>query len=418
MKVQEIKIKEFKAIKDLQLAVNGNDVIIHGKNGLGKSTVMQFIEIALGNTNNIPPNFLGEGEVVTHIDGKQFTFKVKTKDGKPVVTVVSPDGLEDKRKGTLQTIVGAIGFDINKFVEQSKSVSGRKEQIESIKKFWNEESKQDLARYENDVNCKYEERTGLSKDLKNIEGTIKTHPLYTYPEKEIRAIKKIDTSTVFADLGKAQEHNKNITEVNTRKNERINQIQKELADVKELEEKIEKLKESILAAEEKNVKADKFLSENTIISVSVFEEQINSSSEQNKKYDAAQELIAHYAKKESLTESVGELTAQIESGRQMIADAIKDNTILDGLGFDNDQLLYNSIPVNPSSLSTSEIMELGYKLKVLENPNIPICLEGLESFDEDKFNALLEFGKKNDIQIFGEQVERGAKELRFEIIGV
>lgn len=417
MKIQQVKIKEFKKIKDFEQDFNGQSVLICGENTLGKSTIMQFIEIALGKQTNIPPNALGKGEVVTLKDGKQFTFQVKFKDGKPVVTVISPEGLKDNRKDTLETICGAYSFDIFKFVEQSKTTAGRKEQIETIKGFLPEEIRKDLSKYETDVKCKYEERTELSKDLKDIEGTIKTHPLYNYQNK-LEDYKAVDISSVFEELQLAQAKNKQIIEVESRILHRNSQISEHNSEIKELEAKIEKVKETILEKEKLNVDAANFLQSNKATDTTGFEEKIKSANEINAKANQAAELKNHLAKKTTLENNVGELGVQIEVGRQLIADTIRDMDIIEGLTFDNETLLLNGTPVNPSSLSTSEIMVLGYKLKHIENPDAPFFLEGLESFGEDKFKELIEFSKKYNVQFFGEQVERGTKEIRFELISI
>lgn len=415
MKVQQVKIKKFKKIEDFEQNFNGQNVIIYGENTLGKSTIMQFIEIALGKSTNVPPNALGEGEVVTLKDGKQFTLQVKFKDGKPVVTVISPDGLKDNRKGTLEMICGAMSFDIYKFVEQSKTTAGRKEQIETIKSFLPEEIRQDLSKYETDVKCKYEERTELSKDLKATEGTIKTHPLYNLQNK-LDEFKSVDVSSVFTDLQFAQEKNKKIAEVESRITHRNSQIAEHQAKIKELEAAIEKEVANINEKLELNKQASEFLKNNKVNDTSIFEDKIKSANEINATASQAADLKKHLTKKAELEENIGELTVQIEVGRQLIADTIRDMDIIDGLTFNDETLLLNGVPVNPSSLSTSEIMELGYRLKNIENPEAPLFLEGLESFGEEKLAELIEFSKKYDVQFIGEQVERGNKQIRFELM--
>ena|ERR1700751_346922 len=418
MKIQQVNIKKFKKIEDFEMNFNGQNVIICGKNELGKSSIMQFIGIALGDQTNIPPNALGEGEVVTTKGGKKFTFKVELKDGKPKVTV-EIEGLRDSRKGTLEMICGAMGFNIYEFVEQSKSVAGRKKQIETIKSFLPEETRNDLAKYEADILAKYEERTGLNKDLKNILGTIQTHPLFNLTEKELKSLQKTDVATVFESLKKIEEENKKVIEVETRLKSREQEIVEHSAEIKELEEKIEKLKETVLEKESLNVKANEWLKSNSIKDTSEFQNQIQEANITNDKYTRSQELIGMYSKKSTLEEQVGELTAQIESGREAISEAVKEcANIIEGLSFDNDGLLLNGIPVSPSSLSTSQIMKLGYRLHVLKNPESPIFLEGMESFDKDKLRELFEFAKQEDVQIIGEKVEIDTNEIRFELIPI
>lgn len=419
IKVQEVRIVEFQGIKDFEQHFNGQPVILYGENTIGKSRIMRFIQIALGKQTDIPPSLIsGEGEVITTKSGEKLTFKVKFKAGKPVVTVVNESGMQDQRKGTLEHICGAMGFDIFEFVEQSKSNAGRKKQIETIKGFLPPETQNDLARYEADVKAKFEERTNFSRDLKNLEGAIKSHPLYneSYANK-LDDFKQTDITSVFAQLQSAEKSNNRIIEVETRRKSRANEISEHEVEVKELEAKLEKLKESILVKEKQNIDADAFLKSNSKTDTSIFEDQIKTANETNEKYKAAQDLKKKMADAVTLQDNIGELMVQIESGREMIKVAVQEcTTIIDGLSFDDETLLLNGVPVNPSSLSTSEIMELGYRLKQIENPHAPLFIEGLESFGEEKMQALIEFSKTQNIQFFGEQVERGTKQIRFELI--
>ena len=62
MKVQQVKIKEFKALKDINVEVNGHHLLVMGDNGVGKSSFIQLLEIAMGRQNNLPINAKGEAE--------------------------------------------------------------------------------------------------------------------------------------------------------------------------------------------------------------------------------------------------------------------------------------------------------------------------------------------------------------------
>jgi predicted ATPase len=66
MKIQRVKIKEFKKLKDIDLKIDGQNIWIKGENGMGKSTLMQFIEAALGwhELNTILKQSLKTGQVL------------------------------------------------------------------------------------------------------------------------------------------------------------------------------------------------------------------------------------------------------------------------------------------------------------------------------------------------------------------
>ena len=112
------------------------------------------------------------------------------------------------------------------------------------------------------------------------------------------------------------------------------------------------------------------------------------------------------------------MTETIESERQMIKDAIRDmEGPIQGLAFDEDQLLYNNIPVHPSSLSKSEIKKLGIRLKIAENPDLPLFIHEAECMDEDSLKEIQDLADECGLQMFAEEVQRGgSKELQIEIV--
>ena len=87
---------------------------------------------------------------------------------------------------------------------------------------------------------------------------------------------------------------------------------------------------------------------------------------------------------------------------------------IEGLTYDNDVLVWNGIPVSVDSLSTSEIIELGVRMKIAENPELGMLfIERMESVGTERFNLILDIANKLGWQIIGEHVERG-KNLHFE----
>lgn len=406
--IKKVQIKEFKVIKDFDESFDNNIILLRGDNGVGKSSIIQFIEIALGKQKNIPPNATGEGEVIADFKGNQYLFQVTFKDGKPIVTITAPDGMKDNRKSTLAAIVGAIDFDIDKFVEQSKSISGRKEQIETYKKFLNKEIVAQIERYEQNVAINYEQRTIANRELKAVQGTIDLHPM----RGENLEIEPVDVSEVFQKQKEANEHNNKITVAEDALVSYINERAK-------IEDEITELMVKAKGVEERIEKGKKFMLQNQLIDVTEFETKLQNANEINSKVQTAKELKAKLAEKEKLTNDIGEMTALIDSTRQTIQDAIRDmDSPIEGLGFDSDQLLYNGIPVNPDSLSKSEIMELGIKLKIAENPGAGVLFiqEG-ESIGAKRMEDIKAIASKNGFQIIMEQVERGNEKLIVELVG-
>lgn len=417
MKIQHVNIKKFKCVEDLDTNVNGSHILLMGDNGVGKSSVIQFIEIAFGKTTNIPVNFEADGYVITDKDGKEFTFKVSSKEGKPVVTITSPEGLRDNRKGTLAGIIGAIDFDIDEFVELSKTKAGQKKQVEIFKAFLPEEIRKDLVIWERNIACNMEDRTELNRKLKETDGAIKSHPLF---KVDLSTIKAIDVQAVSDELNVIRAKNKKHDEVKMRQAARKTELERLAAGLAKIKEEIRQLEQTHLETGQMFTEALKWLNDNPILDTGAHEQIILKASETNLRANQKGEYTALCDKHTKLTEESGELTALIDSTRQAIKSAVEgmaEDGPIPGLVYDDEVLLYKGIPVSPDSMSTSEIMELGYLMKIAENKDLGILfLQRCESLGRDKFKALFDMADKLGVQIVGEQVERGTEELRIELI--
>lgn len=412
MKVIKLKIKNFNDIPQLEnfeKEINGQNIILLGENGVGKSSIMQFIQIALGNTNEIPTNPSGEGTVITDDNGREWTFNLVFKKGKPVITVITPDGMKDDRKSILANVIGAVDFDIDEFVALSDTTAGRKKQVEIYKSFLDEETKKYIFDAEYRVQKHYDERTEKNKEIKIYEGALSEHPFRkihdTIPSSPI------NIDEIKAEINKGIEHNQKIDEVQTRLDGRV----KEISDI---DAEIERLKAKKTELEEKNNQANQFLTANRKIDL---QSLMDKRDEADKLNDNLRQKVDYDQKLKHLNmlkNESGELTVLIDTSRQAISDAIKDCELpVEGLSFDAENLLFNGVPVTNTNLSTSEIMELGIRMKIAENPKLGLLfIERGESLGLKRLNLIRDIAKKYNMQLFMEQVDRGNEKLTIEIM--
>lgn len=418
MKTEKVVIKDFKVLKNIEKEVNGNHILLLGDNGVGKSSFIQFIKIALGDQSSIPPNATGEGEVIVSKDGKPYKFTVKFKDGKPIVTVTTPDGLKDNKKGTIAGIVGAMDFDIDSFVELSKTTAGQKKQVEIFKSFLSDDIKAELLKYESDIRINYDERTDVNKKIKEKESVVKNHYLYNVIDTE--KFEQVKVEEVYSELKLINEHNEAVekkkTSIEADKKSLLEQnerLEKYKAEIAKIEITVSMLSERIAENESDILMDPKKESE-----LKAIEDKLKTANEANKKFNDSISLKKDIELLKTMEYESNELTKKIESSRELLANTIRDmESPIAGLSFDeNDRLIYNGIPVTPDTLSTSEIMELGIRLKMAENPDLGILfIERGESLGTDRLKLIHDIANKSGWQIIMEQVERGKKELNIEL---
>lgn len=418
IKTIEVVIKDFKKLKNVKTEINGCNVFLRGPNGIGKSSFMDFVEIALGKSSIVPPNTNVEGQVIVDKDGNRFKFDVKLDNkGKPKVTVTTPDGGKDTSKSIIAGIIGINAFNIDDFVNLSTTEAGRKKQVEEFKKFLDEETRTFLAKYEKSIKEKYDERTDLNRDLKKLEGSISLHPLYNHVH-ELEIFEEIKTENVLNNLKTIQAHNEKVRKVMSNIDERNKDIEKSNQKITELEKQIAELRDDINSKKDLNNQATEWLSLNKIESTEQLEKDLANASRINQNYALAQDLSKELYLLRETKSNVDKLTEQIDTEREMVKNAIRDmEGPIDGLTFDEDQLFYKGIPVHPNSLSKSEIKKLGIRLKIAENPDLPLFIHEAESLDDDSLKEIQELADEFDLQVFAEEVQRGkAKELKIDIM--
>jgi predicted ATP-dependent endonuclease of OLD family len=415
IKIQKVKIKDFKVIKDLEKEINGKSVFLMAENGRGKSSFLQAIQIALGNSDVVPQNMTGEGVVEVTKDGQPYTFAFKTgKDGKPKLTVTLPNGLREDKKGIIGGIVGSLSFDINEFVSLSESTAGKKKQVEMFKSLLPKEFIEGLHEFEVKVKNLYEERTEVNRKADTLEGFIRESKLFGDDLKT----KPVDISTLQADIEKGNQHNNKIADVKKRADERAAKILEAKCEVVKLKEKIAELESAIAIESETQAKAEEWLKNADPVDISNLISQMNNASEINVKAAQAEEHNKKLKAYNELKEQAGDLTVQIDVNKQAISDAIKDfDSPVKGLSFTDTELIYNGVPVSINNLSTSEIIHLGIQMKFASNPDCGLLfIEHGESLGSQRLKEVLDYCREHDIQAFFEEVKRGQDELTIEFI--
>lgn len=422
MGVEIVKIKRFTVLKDFAHDFKNRNWLITGANGLGKSSILNFIRIALGDTDIIPPGSEGSGEVFVNKQGQTYHLKVDIKGGKSKIIITGEDGLSDTRKGMLAQIMGATSLNVTEFIELSKSEKGRKEQVEIFKSMLPKEVQDELMRLEANVKAAFEERTELARDVKRKETEIKTNPVDYLVPKELEKLKEVDVTATMTEMKTIQEANVKIKEVKDRMDVRQSEMVSQQVQIEKMKKELSELEDALKSNLNKQGDAIIWINktENQIKSTSEYEELIKTATETNETFRNAQKIKTDRGLLTKMVADHENYTIRIETGRQAIQDAIKDMSgdLVPGVSYNEEGLTWNGLLIHPNTHSTGEQLELAMKLKMCENPDLQVMfLEHTESIDQDRMNRILEIAKDNHWQIIGEEVRRNQKEMVFEIIG-
>lgn len=411
--LKRVKIEQFKCLEDLDTQIDGMNVMLLADNEAGKSSWIQFVEIALGRTNNIPPNVYGKGVIWADKNGVEYKIQVKVDEGRSFVKITGSNGLKDERKGVLAGIFGAMDFDINYFVELSKTDAGRKKQIDIFRQLLPADVREFLDGYDFKIKSHYDERTTVGKKVAELKGAIKASPLYGVPFKKTR----IDITDVANQITRANEYNTKISGAKQRRDERDNTIKRVAGEIEELKAKLAAKLAEAEELEKLQRDADKWLAENKPVDVSHFNQQLQEAEKNNEEVKEWETLKAREKELEKTEEEYGDLTALIDSCKEAVKNCIQDmDSPIAGLSYDEECLLYNGIPVDSRSMSESQIMRLGTLFKFAENPECGLLfLNGTESFGKKRWEDIMAMAAEKGWKIIAEKVDDSKSKLEIQL---
>ncbi|MES2395630.1 MAG: hypothetical protein V4549_06490 [Bacteroidota bacterium] len=431
MKTQRVKLINYRNVPDMDMELNGKNILLVGENTVGKSNLIKAILGALGlgfgknavrngqNTAEIEIKLADFTDDYKPIPGTEYIFKAeiekKGEQEEVKLSVIAPNGMKDKRKSAIGSIVGELELDYN-FVELSRTASGKKKQIEIIKSYLDADTKELLAIEENRVATAYDDRTNIGRLRDAARGFLKTAGVS--PDDFKKYEKPIDTSKLSTDLEAAGKVNQQITEVAKRIEERKALIPIKENEIKALEQKIASIREELIDIATKNSEANKFLEANKPVDTTAIKQQISDAEKHNKMFSNCEMLSKKQKEANDAEAEFGELTALIETGRQAISDAIKDMDLpIDGISFDSETVYYKGKIVDENNMSTAEIMMLEAQLKMCKAPGAEVLfIQRGESLGTKLLAELQAKAKENGFQIIMEQVQRDTEELKVEFM--
>ena len=452
MKIVGLVAENVKKVKAIDVKVDGvNTVIVGGKNGAGKSSVLDTIAYALGGQALIPaePIRKGESEARTEVDLGEFVvirkFKrerepeiaaggqgsefippkwgptkssllIRNKDG---ATYPSPQAMLDK-------LLGKLTFDVLKFKDEDPKV-----QANLLKRLVG----LDTSEVDNRRKAAYDRRTELGRRLKSLAERIKLLPKHTDApateillesiSQEIHAgnqlrqaaedlqndvSRKASWLAGMAERVKLHEHAIKETKESIQELEaRLNTIRESLARKEEgltvlakeaydRGQDLEKAKEEMKAARAKIPDfevLDKRLAEI---------EATNNKVRENVKFREAElEYDKVYAEVVKETKAVED--ADIE--REKLIAAAKFP--IAGLGFRGDDgVTFNDVPFEQAS--TSEQLRTSVAIGLALNPSIKVLLiRNGNALDDDSLKAVAEQAAEANAQVWLEYVTQNSE---------
>jgi chromosome segregation ATPase len=398
MKIVKLTAENIKKLVAVEITPTGNMIKITGKNGAGKTSVLDAISFALGGKDEIQSQPIRKGEKKAKAELDLGDFVVRrtfTENGSSSLIIENKEGARyGSPQAMLDAILGKLSFDPLGFMRLDA-----KAQFETLKSL----TGVDTSDIETKRKTVYDERTATNKELRAIEIRYNaiTVPI-DVPDKEVSSVdvanKISEANTLQSKKDRAVEKNQRLTEDIKRGNEKIASLKDEI-------KKCEEAVKSLESQRELNLPDTKIVVPDT----EVLQVELANVEVRNKAFRLKQEKDKLRIELELAKKKSEEQSKEIES-----LDAEKLNRVssakfpVEGITFGDGFVAYNELPLDQAS--DAEKLRISMAMAMAMNPKLRVLrVTDGSLLDSDSLKIIEEMAQKNDYQVWMEMVDESGK---------
>jgi DNA repair exonuclease SbcCD ATPase subunit len=396
--------ENYKRLRVVEIHPKGNVVQITGRNGQGKTSVLDAIWTALAGRRATPEKPVRKGAEKCRLKvnlGELIVTRTITTNGTQTLIVETDKGAKVSSPQTvLDELLGSLSFDPLEFINMKPA-----EQIETLRRVAKITVDLDALAAENEKDYQARHQTNL--DVKRLE----TEMAAISVQDNLPA-QKIDEQKILAQITAADEKNNKARQLDDARAT----LQRERDSLgtaeKRVRAELEGLQKQLAIIEQRTVKviADfKKAPAGEFVQVAQLSAELQQAQITNREIDKRarrQELEKQAKVKRDESERYTRAMDQRTMKRTEAVAAAK--MPVDGLAFDENHVLFNGIPIEQLGgaeqirVSTAVAMALNPKLKVIR------IMHG-EELDDDNLAILAMIAEQNGYQIWMARVDASGK---------
>lgn len=410
MKIIQLTAKNVKRLKAVEIRPEGNVVVIGGRNGQGKSSVLDAITYALGGKETHCRRPVRDGEEKAEVIcdlGDLVVKRTFTAEGGSAVYVSNAEGARfTSPQGVLDRLVGHLTLDPLEFSRMQPA-----QQAETLRKL--------SGLHFDDLDARrreaYEERTAVNREGKAIKSRFDA-----LPHHQDAPASEVSSAEVLAELDAARTQQA----ANAHQRARASQLRQEaaaarmraddkVAAIADLEQQLARMRDeaqlAILAAHEATTDAETAMANaDALVDVddAPIRARLDGLEAANRKFRENAERERQEKALEALRAKSAALTEAIQACDTERAERIAKAAIpVPGLGFDAEGFLtLNGVPFDQAS--SAERMRVSVAMGMAANPKLRVLLIRDGSLlDEDSLRLVGELAAEHDAQVWIERVE-------------
>jgi ABC-type dipeptide/oligopeptide/nickel transport system ATPase component len=393
-KIIRLQATNYKRLKAVEITPDGNIVQIAGKNGAGKSSVLDAITAALGGVDKRKtPKPIRDGEdnaeIVLETDELVVTRRF-TPSGS-TLTVSTHDGAKfPKGQAKLDDLLGKLSLDPFAFTMLSE-----KDQLEQLLQLVDLPfDPQELEQQRKDL---YDQRAEIGRKGKAI-GEVEVDD--SLPGDEQSA------GDIITKIQEANNYNQTIQQAKDKSQSLANQMSAIGQEIEDLKARIESLKSQSMEVSRELDEVSEVASQDPV-DTSELDYQLSTVEKTNAQIRANNDAKAREVEKQRLRDEYQSFTEKIAELDQTKADGLaKAEMPVDGLGFDEHGVTFENIPFKQTN--TASQIRVSFAMAVALNPKLRVIriAEG-SLLDDDNMKLIADMAEESDMQVWIEKVGSG-----------
>lgn len=383
-KIIKLEANNFKRLRAVEISPDGNLVVIAGRNGQGKTSVLDAITAALGGNNaKTLPRPIRDGEdkasIVLETEDLIVTRTFSGTTSK--LTVKGKDGATfSKGQAKLDDLLGRLSLDPLAFTQLSE-----KDQLKTLLDLV--ELPFDPTKLEAERAQVFAERTDVNRRVKELQSQAAQ---YTIPENV--PAEEVSVSALLTQYREAIDNNESYSrayEAHRRADEDVAYLEAELAKGK---------------ARAATAKAA-YEAHSEPIDHQAIQSQIDTAEQVNTAVRTAQSQRQIVERLTALQGDAEFLSAQLAAIEKRKAEGLAAATFpVDGLGFDVDGVTYQSVPFKQAS--GAEQLRVSLAMAIALNPGLRVIrIADGSLLDSANLQLIEEMAVANDYQVWIEMVD-------------